>query len=246
MHRPALSSFRRQCLARRVLHCAAAGALALPVLVQAATLNPVSYDMPNGYGQANSGSFNYWDKDYTGAGNTTVDHAPLSGGLGDLTDGVIATDNWIDTENVAGTGPYVGWVNLDPVIHFHFGAAHEFQSLTIHHDDADGLGNVATPTGFRVTVGGNSQLFNISDPAGAGPVATTLNLAGLGWVGSSLSLEVIRRDTSVMLSEVSFQGVSAVPEPGTWALMVAGLGALGWRRRAGPVSSGRLDPRPCA
>ena len=37
-----------------------------------------SYDMPNGDGQAHSGSFNYWDLAYSGSGATSTDGAPLT------------------------------------------------------------------------------------------------------------------------------------------------------------------------
>jgi len=48
------------------LRSARAAAAAITVLyastATAAVVTPVSYDMVNGYGQANGGSFNYWDK----------------------------------------------------------------------------------------------------------------------------------------------------------------------------------------
>ena len=72
-------------------------AAAAPLLSSAgyAALVPVtSYSMPNGDGQASGGTFNYWDKNYTGSGATTTDGAPLTGGTGDLTDGVTASDIW--------------------------------------------------------------------------------------------------------------------------------------------------------
>src|SRR5438067_2130557 len=72
-------------------------------------LTPISYDMPNGFGRASGGMYNYWDKQYTGTGSTMTDGALLTGGLGDLTDGVIAGGHWYDVENIQGTGPYVGW-----------------------------------------------------------------------------------------------------------------------------------------
>ena len=53
-----------------------------------------SYSMPNG----NTGSYTYWDDTYSGSGDVTVSNSALSGGTGDLTDGVIAGDNWFVTE----------------------------------------------------------------------------------------------------------------------------------------------------
>ncbi len=218
---------------RSSLAChAAALALAAPLALPAAAqtvVTPTAYDMPNGYGQANLGSFNYWDKAYTGSGDTSLDFAPLSGGLGDLTDGVIATGRWDAVENLEGTGPYVGWAGIDPVITFHFAQSHSFSQVTIWHDDANGYGNVATPMAFTVTVGAQSQRFDITDPAGDAPFASTLVL-GPGFTGSSLQLQVHRFDTATMLSEVQ---ISAVPEPASAALLAAGAGLLLALRRRG-------------
>ncbi len=201
---------------------------ALPAAAQT-VVAPTAYHMPNGYGQAHGGSFNYWDKGYTGSGNTTLDFAPLSGGLGDLTDGVVATQRWDLVENVDGTGPYVGWSGIDPVITFHFAQAHTFSQVVVWHDDAEGHGNVATPAAFTVTVGALSQRFEITDPAGDTPFASILVL-GPGFTGGSLQLEVHRFDTATMLSEVQ---ISAVPEPDSAALLAAGAGLLlALRRRS--------------
>ncbi|GCL62445.1 hypothetical protein AQPW35_15260 [Rubrivivax pictus] len=218
----------RSSLACHAAALALAAQLALPAAAQT-VVTPTAYDMPNGYGQANLGSFNYWDKAYTGSGDTSLDFAPLSGGLGDLTDGVIATGRWDAVENLEGTGPYVGWAGIDPVITFHFAQSHSFSQVTIWHDDANGHGNVATPMAFTVTVGAQSQRFDITDPAGDAPFASTLVL-GPGFTGSSLQLQVHRFDTATMLSEVQ---ISAVPEPASAALLAAGAGLLLALRRRG-------------
>ena len=54
-----------------------------------------SYSMLNG----SRGSFTYFDDNYTGTGNTQGINAPLSGGVGKLTDGVIANQIWCNTES---------------------------------------------------------------------------------------------------------------------------------------------------
>jgi len=64
---------RATTLKLRILGALAAAAVATPA--GAVQLFATSYDTPNGDGQAHSGSFNYWDKAYTGAGMTTVDGA---------------------------------------------------------------------------------------------------------------------------------------------------------------------------
>ena len=193
----------------------------------ATVLSPTHYNMLNGYGVASGGSYNYWDASYNGSGNTQQDFAQLAGGLGDLSDGVIATQRWDQVENLAGTGPYVGWRDIDPVIQFHFGGAVLVTRITVHHDDANGYGNVATPGRMALEVGDRTVNFSIDDPAGDAPFATVLNLAEAVW-SDRLSLQIFRRDTAVMISEIQFEGRSGqpVPEPASGGLALAALAAL--------------------
>lgn len=212
--------------------------LSLAASAQAVQVMPTFYEMLNGYGQASGGSYNYWDGSYNGTGNPQQDGALLQRGTGDLTDGVVATQGWWLVENVEGTGPYVGWRDTDPQINFYFASRETFSSVTVFHDDADGFGNVSTPAGFIVTIGSRfwgveqrSQTFLIDDPLGDAPFSSTLALQGPAWVGDWLSVQVLRRDGAVMLSEVTFQAMP-VPEPATWALWLAGaLATGGWARR---------------
>ncbi|ELS46311.1 hypothetical protein C789_3912 [Microcystis aeruginosa FACHB-905 = DIANCHI905] len=68
----------------------------------------LEYILPTKPKRANGGGSKYWDKKYNGTGNTSVNYVPLCGGVGDLTDGIIPTQNWNDVEVADGTGLYVG------------------------------------------------------------------------------------------------------------------------------------------
>ena len=130
---------------------------------------------------------------------------------------MIATDNWFNTENVAGTGPYVGWKGFDPTIDFFFAALHSFTDVTFYFDDSNGAGGVDQPS--QVTI--NSTIYNVPTHAGSAPFAFTVDLAGL--TTDQLTVNIKRSDEWVFLSEVTF---AAVPLPAGGLLLLGGLGGL--------------------
>ncbi len=198
----------------------------LVIACSAATIAPTTYNMRNGDGNSVSGAANYWDKEYSGSGSTTTDAALLSGGLGNLTDGVIATQNWNEVENVAGTGPYVGWRtgNGVPVITFNFLSSFNFNLITLYLDDANGFGGVNLPASARVQIGAFDQTFTIGTQAGSEPKVIPLNLGVQA--GSQIILTLNYGADWIFLSEVRFDGNAApsgiIPEPSTTALFAIG------------------------
>ena len=203
---------------------------AISVIAQAGPANavtPLSYSMVNG----NTGSYEYWDETYNGAGCNTCSNAALSGGLGELNDGIVATQNWYVTEAPTGNGGYVGWT-IDPTITFNFAPGTAIGSISIAFDDSDGAGGVSAPSSFIV----NGVNYAVTEPAGSAPSFFTLS--NLGFVGSTFTVTAIRKNQWLMLSEVSFAAPGAVPEPATWAMMMLGFGTAGYslrsRRRVAP------------
>ena len=162
---------------------------------------PVAYDMLNG----ESGTSTYHDDNYNGDGDNDVDLAPLSDGLGDLTDSVIAPQHWNMTPE-----PYVGWVTIDPTVTFHFQDDVDINSITLHLDDGGG-GDVHAPADVTIVVGENTLVFPCTDPPGEEPFA--LVIEDLDLCGNTLELTIADYSTSgyMMLSEVEFLG--RAPEP---------------------------------
>ncbi|MDH5446378.1 MAG: PEP-CTERM sorting domain-containing protein [Gammaproteobacteria bacterium] len=173
-----------------------------------------------------TGSYNYWDDSYAGSGDNTVDRSYLSGGTGDLTDGIIATENWNLVESPVGPhGPYVGWYTFRgiPSIDFHFGQNVVINSITLYVDDSNGYGGVFVPSGVNI----GSTSYSFTDPVGSEP--TALTISGLDLMVSDLSMDIFggtanRNNTWVFISEITFDGrILSVAEPSTILLLSLGL-----------------------
>lgn len=193
-----------------------------------------SYDMPNGGGTASGGGLNYWDLNYSGSGFKNVDGAALSGGLGDLTDGTIATNPWFDVENGAGTGPYVGWFQsganqLNPILTFNFAGNPLIDQVVIHLDNSSAAG-VYAPS--NILIDGNSVGYVA--PVSAGLYA--IDFSSLSLLGNQHTIQFFQASNTqspswVFVSEIQFFGSrAAVPEPATWTMMLVSLVAVGLGR----------------
>lgn len=44
-------------------------------------------------------------------------------------------------------------------------------------------------------------------------------------------LDVLNSNLQIEIRELAFNGTPAIPEPGTWAMLLSGLGAVGWMAR---------------
>ena len=195
--------------------------------VQAAPLMPVSYDMLNGN--------LYLDESYDGAGDPGTSLSPLSGGTGELTDGVIATLSW----NTVHQPRYVGWFSIDPEITFNFEQDVQIDSITLWFEDFCGqcpnTAKVGPPS--SVTIDGTNYL--VPDPPGSDPFPFTVD--GLGFTGSTLDIQIfdgLDPDLDwVFLSEVEFDGTAVIPIPGAFVLLLSALGGIGLtaRRRNEPA-----------
>ena len=201
---------------------------------QAGTLTPKSYDLPNG--QLGGDVPNFFDDTYTGTGNKHAVLAPLTGGLGDLTDGVIATTNW--------NGQYlryVGWDSIDPKISFHFENSVSLDNVRFYFDDAE-FGGVDNPAGVTISNGTTSLFAAVSDPPGSAPFVFDFNTHGLSGADFDVTIHRNGAPKWVMVSEVQFtgtQGTAAVPEPSSMAILATGLVSTGIVRLRRKLWKGR-------
>ncbi len=192
-----------------------------------ANLTIQSYDMPNGAGRASGGAYNYWDLAYNGSGSKTTDGEILTGGVGDLTDGIYPSQNWNFVENISGTGPYVGWRNSNPTITLHFSNRSLIDSISFWFDDSKGKGGVGLPSSILVA----GLPHTIVDPNPAVGTPKQIELSELGLVTNMVSIQVMRGHEWTFLSEIQVHG-SAVPENSPLTVLI--IGSLGFplmRRR---------------
>ena len=196
--------------------------LVTPYTVSASPLTVSSYSMFNG----GTGSFNYWDQNYVPCpfGNCTTTGALLTGGTGELTDGVMSNIDW----NVAGNPePWVGWDTgqpngLNPIVTFNFASIVTINSVAVWFDNTLGFGQVGAPG--MILVNGVSYT-----PPQNTEGAQSFVISGLNITGNSVTVQFDQSDPWIMIGEVTFNGSSSTntPEPSTGLLLGTGLGLIG-------------------
>lgn len=255
---------------KSVLTAAVLATLAIGATPASALVLPVDYyNMNNGSGTGQFGDFQYWDGTYSGAGNKTVDNAPLTGGKGVLTNGFVAVDRWDYYATANGTGQYVGWNTIyqNPNILFHLGGDTTVHSISFFVDNSY-VGLVGGPESIvvnGVTFNSNSWTVTPLTPnSGNSGGAIQITIAGLSITSQDISVllnpgpfgpdaiyynqhpEIFGpnipgdREPWLMVSEVQFNGVNAVPELSTWIMMLLGFAGVGFvayrrQRKANPA-----------
>ena len=81
---------------------------------------------------------------------TAADLWPANGAApGGPLDALVHASNLLGADravsNLGGTGPYVGWITIDPTITFHFANVISYQTISVHVDNS-GFGGVAEPS----------------------------------------------------------------------------------------------------
>lgn len=220
-----------------------------------------SYNMNNGNGTASLGTYNYLDGAYVGtspAANSTTEAAPLSGGTGILTNGVVPT-----TDYTLGPTQYVGWKYTDPTLNFFLRPGSQISQITLYFANPLQVPNttygglVGVPGQINLTIGGVAQAltptFSAFSPvveAATFTFATPLiygantdfqfQLLRGGLLADSLYYHTLYPGDDVFNANAfnvgkepwimlsEVQFTAAIPEPSTWIMMLIGFAGLGF------------------
>lgn len=214
-----------------------AGLAALGLLASAqATIVVASYDMPDGADLHGA----YFDNGYNGAHSAA---RYLSGGKGDLTDGVLSASV---SAGYGAWAPYVMWDGLSPVIRFDLGSTYTLSSVTAYFKYyAQAAVFMPGSVGLRYSDDGvnfgaerlrglSMAERNVPGGDNSDGIFDLLTTPGSGRY-VEMTLHNGPENRWLALSEVVFDGTpgaaTSVPEPGSAALAALALAGLGWSRR---------------
>ena len=194
-------------------------------------ITPQTYSMFD-WSRTNSWSW-YSDQTYNGAVSGNL----LSGGTGELTDGVKSASV------VAGYGawsPYVLWDGYTPVITFDLGANFAVSGIQAYFKYYP-TAAVYIPPSADIRFSNNGvnygaiqlRTFSVAELAPGGDDASpSYNLLTATGIGRYVEVTLNTPGRWIALSEVEFYGsATPVPEPETYAMLLAGLGMLGYATR---------------
>lgn len=201
----------------------------------AGMVTPIEYRMPNGEGQLAGGWVNYWDDTYSGFGSKGDDLAPLTGGVGQLTDGILGHTNWWGDKGNGPSWEWVAWTTINPTILFRFDQPYQFDRVSLHLNNST-RGAVTLPS--RISYEFSPDGVNFSTPSVFTPSPSQYTTYGGRWqhhsvagAGSYVRVNLTRTGGNwVFLSEVEFSG-TPIPAPGALALLCGGLALMTPRRR---------------
>ena len=231
------------------------GSTAAPAGLVAVT----SYEMNNGNGTLALGTYNYLDGAYVGASpavNSITETAPLAGGTGILTNGIVPT-----TDYTLGPQQYVGWKYTDPVLKFFLQPGSQISQITLYFANplqaVNSLqgGLVGVPGQINLTIGGVLQSLTPTFSAFSSVVekATfTFDMPISYQEDTDFQFQLMRGglladsdyyhslypgdqlfnanaydvNKQPWLMLSEVEFTTAVPEPSTWIMMILGFGAV--------------------
>ena len=231
-----------------------------------------SYEMNNGNGTFSLGTYNYLDGAYVGTSpvaNSITEQAPLTGGKGVLTNGVVPT-----TDYTQGPQQYVGWKYADPVLNFFLTPGSQVSEISLYFANplqvagslAGGL--VGVPGQVTLSIGGVAQsvaatfsafssvvekvTFTFDTPISYGAdtdfqfqlirgglLADSLYYHSLYPGDTAFNANSYDINKQAWIMLSEVEFTAAVPELSTWIMMVLGFAALGF---AGYRRNARLAP----